>query len=233
MALFFWAQYPDFIANQFGVINFRAIFGHSHEPSHTLNGKMDQPVQTPTPPPPQQSNQSSNSQSPKSPRHGSSAQKQVSHSSEVGVNADWIRYSISDRKLSVLFPAPPSENLKTENGIVYHVVQLLQSPRMYILTYSDEPQRDLNYDVGARIKQERDDFLKGVDSYLVSQRDVKVKRGSAELPALEFIAQSSQATYKCILGIDNAGKYMVAFGSLNGADSTAQMKRFLESLNLN
>ena len=46
-----------FIANQFGVINFRAIFGHSHEPSHTLNGKIDQPVQTPTPPPPQQSNQ--------------------------------------------------------------------------------------------------------------------------------------------------------------------------------
>lgn len=145
----------------------------------------------------------------------------------------WVKYSNQEGKFSALFPVQPQESSTTEKGVVVHLIQVMQRPRAYMVVYSVYTPADLLMEMSARLKAEREGFLKGIDNgQLVSEREFKFKRGSQELPALEFTAEGPKVNYKCIVIIDGVRVYLVGFGSVKGNDSAVPMARFLESFTL-
>jgi hypothetical protein len=146
----------------------------------------------------------------------------------------WSRYSNEGGKFSVLVPAQLEEGSKTEKGVLLHTFQVVQAPRMYMVLYSDYPEADLKVETPERLKAERDGFLKGTsDGKLISEREFKFKRGSTELPALEFTSESPKAIYKVMVILDGQRVYFVGTGGLKGNDSTREFERFLGSFSLN
>jgi hypothetical protein len=147
---------------------------------------------------------------------------------------DWSKYSNEGGKFSVLVPAQPEEGSKTEKGVLLHTFQIIQSPRMYMVLYSDYPEADLKVETSARLRAERDGFLKGTsDGKLISEREFKFRKGSTELPALEFSSETPKAIYKILVILDGQRVYFVGTGGLKGNDSTREFERFLGSFALN
>ena len=146
----------------------------------------------------------------------------------------WSKYSNEGGKFSVLVPGQPEEGSRTEKGVLLHTFQVVQSPRMYMVLYSDYPEADLRVETPERLRAERDGFLKGTsDGKLISEREFKFKRGSTELPALEFTSESAKAIYKVMVILDGQRVYFVGTGGLKGNDSTREFERFLGSFALN
>jgi len=145
----------------------------------------------------------------------------------------WSKYSNNPGKFSVLLPGQPDESSDTEKGVLLHTIKVIQRPRMYMVIYSDYPDADLQMETSARLKAERDGFLKGVsDGKLISEREFKFKRGSTELPALEFTSETANVTYKSLVILDGRRVYFVCTGAIKGNDSTAEFERFLGSFTL-
>jgi hypothetical protein len=146
----------------------------------------------------------------------------------------WSKYSNDAGRFSVSLPGQPDEGASTQNGVQLHTFKVVQRPRMYMVIYSDYPDADLQLETTKRLNAERDGFLKGVsDGQLVSERQLKFKRGNSELPALEFTSETSNVTYKSLVILDGRRVYFVCAGSIKGNDSTTQFERFLGSFTLN
>ncbi|MGC2694766.1 MAG: hypothetical protein WA738_03165 [Candidatus Angelobacter sp.] len=153
---------------------------------------------------------------------------------QTGGDAGWSKYSNDPGKFSVMLPAVPEENSATDKGVLLHTFKVIQRPRMYMVIYSDYPDADLTLETSVRLKAERDGFLKGVtDGKLISEREFKFKRGSTELPALEFTCETANVTYKALVILDERRVYFACAGSIKGNDSTSQFERFLGSFTLN
>jgi len=145
----------------------------------------------------------------------------------------WNKFTSDAGKFSVLFPGQPEENSATEKGVLLHTFRVLARPRIYMVLYSDYPDADLTLDIKTRLRAERDGFIKGgTEGKLISEREFKFKRGSTELPALEFISEDGTIHYKSIVIIDGRRVYFVCAGALQGNDSTSQFERFLGSFEL-
>ena len=153
---------------------------------------------------------------------------------QTGAAAGWSIYSNDAGRFSVLLPAAPQEGSSTEKGVLLHSFQVVQKPRMYMVVYSDYPEADLRLETPARLKAEMNGFLTGINGTLVSQREFKFKRGTAELPAVEFTAETStpNAIYKCIVVLDSQRVYLLGAASIKGNDSTSEFERFLGSFTL-
>ena len=153
---------------------------------------------------------------------------------QSGGDAGWTKYSNGPGRFSVMLPGTPEEGSTTEKGILLHTFKVIQRPRMYMVIYSDYPDADLKLETSVRLAAERDGFVKQVaDGKLISQREFKFKRGSADLPALEFTTGSQNITFKSLVILDERRVYFVCAGSVNGNDSTSQFERFLGTFTLN
>ena len=131
-------------------------------------------------------------------------------------------------------PAQPEESSKTEKSVVLQTFKVIQRPRLYLVIYSYYPDADLKLETSERLRMEKDGFIKGLgDGKLTSERVFKFKRGSADVPALEFTAETDGATYKSLVLVDGHRVYFVCAGSIKGNDSTSQFERFLGSFTLN
>jgi hypothetical protein len=154
--------------------------------------------------------------------------------SQSGGNAEWSKYSNDGGKFSVMLPTTPEESSSTDKGVLLHTFKVIQRPRMYMVIYSDYPDADLKLETSTRLKAEQNGFLNGMkNGKLVSERELKFKRGNTELPALEFTSETSNVTYKSLVILDQRRVYFVCAGSVKGNDSTAQFERFLGSFILN
>jgi hypothetical protein len=100
--------------------------------------------------------------------------------------------------------------------------------------YSDYPDADLELKTSARLAAEKDGFLKGLaNGKLISEREFNFKRGDADLPALEFTAETDSVNYKSVVVLEGHRVYFACAGSIKGNDSTSQFERFLGSFTLN
>jgi hypothetical protein len=145
----------------------------------------------------------------------------------------WSRYTNSEAGFSVLMPAQPEESSRTEKGVVLQTFKVIQRPRLYLVIYSYYPDADLKLEISERLRMEKDGFINGLgDGKLISEREFKSKRGSADVPALEFTAETSNAIYKSLVLVDGHRVYFVCTGSVKGNDSTSQFERFLGSFKL-
>jgi hypothetical protein len=148
--------------------------------------------------------------------------------------AGWSRYSSDAGKFSMLVPGTPDETSSTAKGVLLHTFKVLQRPRLYLVIYSDYPDADLELKTSARLDAERDGFIKGLtNGKLVSEREITFKRGDAELPALEFTAETDNVNYKSVVVLDGRRVYFACAGSIKGNDSTSEFERFLGSFTLN
>ncbi len=146
----------------------------------------------------------------------------------------WSKYSNDAGKFSVMLPGQPEEKSSTENGVVLNTFKVLQRPRLYMVIYSDYPDADLKLETRERLNAERDGFLKNItDGKLISEREFKFKRGSTDLPALEFTAETPNINYKGLIVLDGRRVYFVCAGAIKGNDSTTQFEKFLGSFTLN
>jgi hypothetical protein len=145
----------------------------------------------------------------------------------------WNKFTSDAGKFSALFPGQPEEGAPAEKGIVLHTFRVVARPRIYMVLYSDYPDADLTLDTKTRLRAERDGFIKGAaEGKLIAEREFKFKRGSTELPALEFASEGDGINYKSIVIIDGRRVYFVCAGGLKGSDSTSQIERFLGSFEL-
>ena len=154
--------------------------------------------------------------------------------SQTAEEPTWSKYSNDNGKFSVMLPGQPEEKSSTENGVVLNTFKVLQRPRMYMVIYSDYPDADLKLETRERLNAERDGFIKNItDGKLVSEREFKFKRGSTDLPALEFTAETPTINYKSLIVLDGRRVYFACAGALKGNDSTTQFEKFLGSFILN
>jgi hypothetical protein len=149
-------------------------------------------------------------------------------------NAAWSKYSNDTGKFSMLVPGTPEESSSTTKGVMLHTFKVLQRPRLYLVIYSDYPDADLELKTSTRLAAERDGFIKGLSNgKLISEREITFKRGDAELPALEFTAETDNVNYKSVVVLDGHRVYFACAGSIKGNDSTSDFERFLGSFSLN
>jgi hypothetical protein len=152
---------------------------------------------------------------------------------QTSSDGGWTRFSSEGGKFSALFPGAPEQNSTTEKGVVLHTVTLVDRPRVYMVLYSDYPEADGKLETTQRLNAERDGFLKGTtEGKLVAERQFKFKRGSTELPALEFTSETPTVTYKSVVVLDGTRVYFFCAGAVKGNDSTVQFERFLGSFQL-
>jgi hypothetical protein len=149
-------------------------------------------------------------------------------------DAGWSKYSNGAGKFSMVVPGTPEETSSTAKGVLLHTFKVLQRPRLYLVIYSDYPDADLELKTSARLAAEKDGFLKGLtNGKLISEREFNFKRGDADLPALEFTAETDSVNYKSVVVLDGHRVYFACAGSIKGNDSTSEFERFLGSFTLN
>lgn len=153
---------------------------------------------------------------------------------QSGGSGDWSKYSSPEGKFSVLLPGEPKHSTSTENGAVLNNFELLQSPLIYMIVFSDYPSATLEKPIDVRLNAERDSFVKGLSANVQSEKRFKFQKGSHELPALQFVSDSAKpnANFKCVVVLDGTRVYFIGVGSLKGYDSTVQMDKFLDSFKL-
>jgi hypothetical protein len=145
----------------------------------------------------------------------------------------WKPYSNQPGSFSVMLPADPTETSRNDDGVMLHTFKVTRLPRqIYMVIYSDYPIRDFKMSPTARLNAERDEFVKH-GGRLISEHAFKFRRGSSELPALEFYSESGGFLYKSLAILDGSRVYFVCAGMAQEMNPTGRFKLFFDSFTLN
>jgi hypothetical protein len=141
----------------------------------------------------------------------------------------WMHFSHDAGRFTVLVPARPTESSRNESGTAVSTFRAVHGPMVFAIVIVDYPPSA--YDVEDRLGSERDGFLTGSKGRLRAERRTSHRRGSTDLPGLEFTSDAPErdANYRCRVFLDGDRVYFLLAGSPKGHDATVDMARFLDS----
>ncbi len=149
---------------------------------------------------------------------------------------DWRRVSPAGTDYSVLFPANPTENPpdadKGPDGSVRSTTRVAQFSGNGIFCGSSVADYNFTFDPNAELDADRESFLKSVHGTLGTSQRGEFTNGSDKLPELTFDFQAPEMGYrgKAIVVVKGNSAYMLVFLFSKDHDYTAEMERFLSSL---
>lgn len=143
----------------------------------------------------------------------------------------WVEVSPPGGKSLVMMPTKPQESTETKNSEVgeytSHLFMSKVDGVIYIFGWVDyRPGLKLN--VEGEINANRDNFLKGVEARLVSERKIEIDGN----PGVEFVGASAGHNFKTRAYLVGARPYMLATAWLKDQPEPPGVATFLYSFRL-
>ena len=147
---------------------------------------------------------------------------------------DWIKFSSDAGRFSVLMPGPgePKDDSETKTdpklgSYTTHLFMQKTDKGLFMAGWVDYAPT-IKLDVQGELAANRDNFAKGVQARVTSERPIAL----GDSPGIEFTAESEQATFKSRVYVVGQRPYMVIAATLKGLEDAANVERFLASFQL-
>jgi hypothetical protein len=147
---------------------------------------------------------------------------------------DWIKFTSEAGRFSVLMPGPgePKDDSETKNdpklgSYTTHLFMQKTDKGLFMTGWVDYAPT-VKLDVQGELAANRDNFVRGIQARVTSERPVKL----GDSPGIEFTAESEQATFKSRVYVVGQRPYMVVAATLKGESDAANVERFLASFQL-
>jgi hypothetical protein len=144
---------------------------------------------------------------------------------------DWIKFTSDAGRFSVLMPGPgdPKDESETKTdprlgSYTTHLFLQKTDKGLFMAGWADYAPT-VRLDVQGELAANRDNFTKGVEARVTSERPVTL----GDSPGIEFTAESAQATFKSRVYVVGQRPYMVVAATLKGLEDSANVERFLSS----
>lgn len=122
---------------------------------------------------------------------------------------EWINQTNDALGFSASFPVAPKSEVSVEQGVKLTTISAFVPEVMCLVVIGDYPSIP---NVEEELKASRDNFVKGIDATLISDRFMRFPRGSTELSAVAFDAKSATHHFDSIIVIDKLRVYEVLAG---------------------
>jgi hypothetical protein len=141
----------------------------------------------------------------------------------------WIRFTAEDKSFSILFPAEPkASDGKGEHLVSYIAIYAIPGERVFLAGRFDY---DFVPDTEKELAADRDNFLKELNGKVITSKRLDYERGPGDkLPALEFVGESPDYTFKGLVILEGQRAFMFCAGGKG--DLMAPTEKFLNSLKL-
>jgi hypothetical protein len=151
-----------------------------------------------------------------------------------GAAGNWIKHDSAAGGFTVLFPVAPQESSDTktlpQGQVVSHLFMANAGELLCMAAYTDYP---MDVDVERELAGDRDNFVKEVSATVSSSQRKTFPRGTSEqFPALEFVANNANGTFKGLVVVVSRRAYLVVTFNRKGSDHAADVDRFMASFKL-
>jgi hypothetical protein len=147
---------------------------------------------------------------------------------------EWITFTSEAGRFSVLMPGPgePRDESETKTNpklgtYTTHLFLQKTDKGLFMAGWADYAP-EVRLDVQGEMAANRDNFAKGVQARVTSERPIAL----GDSPGIEFTAESEQATFKSRVYVVGQRPYMVIAATLKGLEDSANVERFLASFQL-
>lgn len=123
--------------------------------------------------------------------------------------AGWVQHNAPEFGFSGVFPKAPEYEASTSDGVKMNTFVGAAPGALCIIIAADYPYV-INPD--EETIASRDSFVKGVGATLKTSKRVTFARGSQQLPAIAFEADSASMKFKSLIVIDGSRAYQVGAG---------------------
>lgn len=121
----------------------------------------------------------------------------------------WVQHNAPEFGFSAIFPKAPKQETTTADGVKMNSFAGAANGALCIVMAGDYP-----YIINAddETVASRDNFVKGVGAKLTASKRTTFPRGSAQLQAMAFDAESSTMKFRSMIVIDGSRAYQIAGG---------------------
>lgn len=161
---------------------------------------------------------------PKPPPNTTSAPTDATNANRGG----WAPFTSDKGRFSVLLPGTPEEKVETKQTnhgpYTTHLLILRQPPNVFLVGWVDyDP--SFNFNRHTELEMNRDNFLKGVEAKLLTNRFLMIDN----YQALEFTAETAQRIFTSRVYIVGRRPYQIVIGSPKGVNDSVNVDRFFNS----
>lgn len=123
--------------------------------------------------------------------------------------AGWVLHNVPELGFQANFPKTPKREESTENGVKMVSFSAAVEGTMCLIIAADYPYV-INPD--EETVASRDNFVQGVKAKLKGSERVKVLRGTTQLEAMKFDAESDTYIFRSLIVIEGSRAYQIAGG---------------------
>ncbi len=143
-------------------------------------------------------------------------------------NSGWVKFASDNGHFSVLMPDTPTEKVETTDSshgpYTTHLFIVKDTTSVYLIGWVDyDP--SFNFNRQAELEANRDNFVKGINAKLLTNRPTMVNGYSG----LEFTAETEDRVFKSRVFLVGRRPYQLVIGSPKEMDDTASVNRFFNS----
>lgn len=138
--------------------------------------------------------------------------------------AEWFKVAPVGAGFSVMMPARPNEELKSNNDLTIHLFTLTIHDAIYMVSYGDYAPA-LQIEVEDQLNANRDSFARDLNAKIVDTRKIKMNGH----PGIEFTAISDRATIKSRIYLFGNRVHQITIAALDAQTETEDAKRFFSS----
>jgi hypothetical protein len=140
----------------------------------------------------------------------------------------WVKFASDTGHFSVLMPDTPQEKVETTDSThgpyTTHLFIVRDTTSVYLIGWVDyDP--SFNFNRQAELEANRDNFVKGINAKLVTNRPTVINGYSG----LEFTAETDDRVFKSKVFLVGRRPYQLVIGSPKDMDDTAIATRFFNS----
>lgn len=143
-------------------------------------------------------------------------------------NGGWVKFASDNGHFTVLMPDTPTEKVETTDSshgpYTTHLFIVRDTTSVYLIGWVDyDP--SFNFNRQAELEANRDNFVKGINAKLITDRPTVINGYSG----LEFTAETADRVFKSRVFLVGRRPYQIVIGSPKEMDDTAIVNRFFNS----
>jgi hypothetical protein len=143
-------------------------------------------------------------------------------------NNGWVKFASDNGHFTVLMPNTPTEKVETTDSshgpYTTHLFVVRDTTSVYLIGWVDyDP--SFNFNRQAELEANRDNFVKGINAKLLTDRPTVINGYSG----LEFTAETEDRVFKSRVFLVGRRPYQLVIGSPKDMDDTAISSKFFNS----
>jgi hypothetical protein len=139
----------------------------------------------------------------------------------------WVQHNAPDKGFSAVFPKAPKVENSIEDGVKMTSFAASAAGALCIVIAADYPYV-INPDT--ETVASRDNFAKGVTAKVTTSKRIKFSRGSTQLEAMKFDADSASYKFRSLIIIEGSRAYQIAGGVPIPDGDTAELDTCVDGL---